>query len=149
MNVKASFMGRLGADAELINLNEGVSFLNFRVAVDERVRGQQVTTWINVNADYERFKKLQQYLTKGKMVFVSGNEQCSLFTAKSTGTPGIDRKVNADTIEFVSTGQKPNGDGQTESQTQEMSTGGLRGNAAPMPKAAPAAAEVPDDDLPF
>lgn len=153
MAVKVNFIGRLGANAELVT-SQQTPFISLRTAVNDRVNREDVTIWMSVTADYNRFKNMVQYLTQGTVVNITGTERCSTYNAKN-GTVGIDRKVIADSIEFVNIGRK-NDSNQNETSNAEMTTGGLRqssqpATAATAPAPAPAAAPsmVADDDLPF
>ena len=117
---------------------------------------------MTVTADFSRYENMAKYLTKGSVVSVSGTERCAIYQSKS-GQHGIDRKVSADSIEFVNLGKRDsdgeNGVVRTNATTSNatsatneevaaaITTGGLRSKAAQQP--APAATDAPDDDLPF
>lgn len=163
MSVKVNFIGRLGADAETVTLPQQRPFISFRAAVNERINKEDVTTWMTVTADFSRYENMAKYLTKGSVVSVSGTERCAIYQSKS-GQHGIDRKVSADSIEFVNLGKRDsdgeNGVVRTNATTSNttsaanaevaaaITTGGLHPKAAPQP--APADKEpAPDDDLPF
>lgn len=162
MSIKVNFIGRLGADAETVTLPQQSPFISFRAAVNERINKEDVTTWMTVTADYNRYQNMAKYLTKGSVVNVCGTERCAIYQSKS-GQHGIDRKVNADSIEFVNLGRKDGDGGVTVTNATvnntanaeaaaAMTTGSLRGtmnnNPKPTPSPAPMAASV-DDDLPF
>ena len=152
-SIKARLIGRLGADAETVTTGT-TPFISFRVAVDQVVKKEPKTTWVSVNASASDFKNLIQYLTKGKLVYVSGRLNVQLYTAKN-GEPGIYIRVWANDIEVIPVG-KPQ-DGQQGGQTQTaqpsskdtknaaMSTGGLKNSH--VEEAVPY--EPADDDLPF
>lgn len=143
--VKSIFIGRLGADVEKVSTGS-TEFYSCRVAVDDTNGKEKSTRWINVSADANRFRNLAQYLTKGKMIYVTGNERVSPYLSK-TGEPGVDTRVWADSIEFVSTGTKQ--EGQTDEKTdkdernEKMTTGKLK------TKKLPEKVEDESDDLPF
>lgn len=63
--------GPLGKDAELRNLSDGTSVLSFSVA-DSQGR-EKPTIWWNCSLFGKRAESLQQYLTKGQAVAVSGS----------------------------------------------------------------------------
>lgn len=162
MSVKVNFIGRLGADAETVTLPQQRPFISFRAAVNERINKEDVTTWMTVIADFSRYENMAKYLTKGSVVSVSGTERCTIYQSKS-GQHGIDRKVSADSIEFVNLGKRDsdgeNGVVRTNATTSNatssanaeaaaaITTGGLRPKATQQP--IPAATDAPDDDLPF
>lgn len=143
--VNVNIIGRLGADAELINGKNG-PFLSFRMAVDDRKRNgdktEKITSWFRVTLNGERSSKLVEYLTKGKLVNVTGTESVGIYNSKD-GTPQVSREVSANNIEFISVGS---GSTASDSSTTEVTTGKL----AEKPKVEVAAtANDPEDDLPF
>lgn len=100
---KTTLLGRLGEDAREVQTSNGSSFISMRVASNERINKENVTTWVTVNANSERYKNLLPHLKKGSAVFVTGSLRSTIYTAKD-GTPGIDHKVSADSIEFANLG---------------------------------------------
>jgi single-strand DNA-binding protein len=143
--VNVNIIGRLGADAELINGKNG-PFLSFRMAVDDRKRNgdktEKITSWFRVTLNGDRSSKLVEYLTKGKLVNVTGTESVGIYNSKD-GTPQVSREVSASNIEFISVGS---GSTASDSSTTEVTTGKL----AEKPKVEVAATTSdPEDDLPF
>jgi single-strand DNA-binding protein len=143
--VNVNIIGRLGADAELINGKNG-PFLSFRMAVDDRKRNgdktEKITSWFRVTLNGERSSKLVEYLTKGKLVNVTGTESVGIYNSKD-GTPQVSREVSANNIEFISVGS---GSTASDSSTTEVTTGKL----AEKPKVEVASTtNDPEDDLPF
>lgn len=159
MNIKVNFVGRLGSDAEIVTLPERTPFISFRAVVNERIGKEDVATWLTVTGDYEKYKNMLKYLTKGSVVCVGGTERCSLYTSKS-GVNGIDRKIIADFIEFAGLGKKDNDSNNNvkrESVTvvnaaekqdlaSALSTGTIKKN---QPVAKVEVTGGQDDDLPF
>jgi len=72
---KAIIVGRLGHDASARTTADGMVISNFSVATDERRKGEQVTEWHSVVAFGKLAEICNQYLTKGKLVYVSGKIQ--------------------------------------------------------------------------
>ena len=143
--VNVNIIGRLGADAELINGKNG-PFLSFRMAVDDRKRNgdktEKITSWFRVTLNGERSSKLVEYLTKGKLVNVTGTESVGIYNSKD-GTPQVSREVSANNIEFISVGS---GSTASDSSTTEVTTVKL----AEKPKVEVATTtNDPEDDLPF
>ena len=143
--VNVNIIGRLGADAELINGKNG-PFLSFRMAVDDRKRNgdktEKITSWFRVTLNGDRSSKLVEYLTKGKLVNVIGTESVGIYNSKD-GTPQVSREISANNIEFVSVGS---GSTASDSSTAEVTTGKL----AEKPKVEVATTtNDPEDDLPF
>jgi single-strand DNA-binding protein len=136
-------IGRLGADAELINGKNG-QFVSFRMASDERRNGEKVTSWFKVTLNGDRAAKLAEYLTKGKLVNVVGSETVGTYQAKD-GTTQVSRDISASNIEFISVGN-----GQTAETTvtaePTITTGKLADTKAPVVEKA---SKATVDDLPF
>ena len=147
--VNINVIGRLGADAELINGKNG-QFASFRMAVDDRKKNEKVTTWFRVTLNGDRAGKIVEYLTKGKLVNVVGTEVVDTYQSTKDGSTQVSREINASNIEFVSVGS-----GSTASDTavetttapasSEVSTGAFK---KPVTVAATTSTE-PEDDLPF
>lgn len=145
--VNINVIGRLGADAELINGKNG-QFASFRLAVDDRKNSEKTTTWFRVTLNGERVGKLVEYLTKGKLVNVIGTESVGTYQAKD-GSTQVSRDINASNVEFVSVGSGSTASdtaAETTTETTEaVSTGTLKKPAA----VTAAKASEPEDDLPF
>jgi single-strand DNA-binding protein len=144
--VNVNVIGRLGADAELINGKNG-QFLSFRMAVDDRVKNEKTTTWFRVTLNGDRVSKLVEYLTKGKLINVIGTETVGIYNAKD-GTPQVSRDIAASNVEFVSVGSGSTAsDSAVEAKdTTEVTTGKFEKKPT---VAATASADSSDDDLPF
>lgn len=115
MAVKAQFIGRLGADAEVKTSKNGSQFLSMRVATDEFNNGVKGTAWLTVMYPGERAMKMKEWLTKGKLVSVFGTERVSLYDNRN-GEKVISRDVMADCVDFVSVGGKQEGQQETTAQ---------------------------------
>jgi single-strand DNA-binding protein len=145
--VNINVIGRLGADAELINGKNG-QFASFRLAVDDRKNSEKTTTWFRVTLNGDRVGKIVEYLTKGKLVNVMGTESVGTYQAKD-GSTQVSRDINASNVEFISVGSgstasDTSAETTTETTTEAVSTGTLK-----KPVAKTAAASEPEDDLPF
>ena len=145
--VNINVIGRLGADAELINGKNG-QFVSFRLAVDDRKNSEKTTTWFRVTLNGDRVGNIVEYLTKGKLVNVMGTESVGTYQAKD-GSTQVSRDINASNVEFISVGSgstasDTSAEATTETTTEAVSTGTLK-----KPVAKTAAASEPEDDLPF
>ena len=142
-------IGRLGADSELRTSKNGNQFVAMRVASNDFVNGENVTTWLNVMWSGERAVKMQEHMKKGSLVSIYGTLRTSLFTNKN-GEQAISTDVFADRIDFVSggnSGATPTSDAVadtatlTQKQKEETQT-------EAMAKVTASSASS-DDDLPF
>lgn len=64
--------GNVGKDAILRKTQGGDSVLGFSVAVEERAGGEKRTVWFDVSLWGKRGEALEQYVTKGSRIAVSG-----------------------------------------------------------------------------
>ena len=147
--MNSHFIGRVGKDAEIIDGKNGKpSFLSMDVATDYYSRGENKTLWVRVRSNIEKHVKLAQYLTKGKMITVEGQQlEPSCWIGKD-GEAHAQVVIVANFIDFVRLGKKReenaenNGDKQTE--TGQPVTVETTTQNAPFP--APADG---NEDLPF
>lgn len=70
MNI-CTFMGRLGADPEHRQFQNGDGVSKLRIAVSKKVKEKEVTTWVTAYA-YSPFDQIaQKYLRKGNRVLIA------------------------------------------------------------------------------
>ncbi len=77
---RVELIGRLGVDPESRTTPKGQNVCTFRVAVDRRWRGadgtpREATDWFNVETWGRLAEICQQYLSKGRLVFLEGRLQ--------------------------------------------------------------------------
>ena len=142
--VNINIIGRLGADAEVVEGKNG-KFVSFRMATDDWKDGKKATTWFRVRFNNDKSGKMIEYLKKGKLVNVFGTESVGTYEAKD-GAIQISREINAYNVEFVSVG---NGQSNSESSQEESTTvnvGSFKEKEVVVPTTV---ATEPEDDLPF
>ena len=136
--------GNLTRDPELRATQSGTQVLHLGVAVNDRRRNPQTGNW----EDYPNFidcvmfgtraEAIQRYLSKGTKVAIEGRLRYSSWERDGQKRSKIE--VVIDEIEFMSSRQGGNSGGYGQQQG---------GYAAPAPVAAPPAADVYDEDIPF
>lgn len=146
MAIKAHVIGRLGKDAEEVQVGEGRA-LRFSVASDRRKKdasGQWVkmTDWVTVQT-YQ--VNLKPYLTKGKQVVVSGDLIAELWTRKD-GTMSLDLAIMKADITLLG--------GDTQQNAQQTAPQASQQAAAPQAAQQPTSTynvpqSGPNDELPF
>jgi len=77
---KVQLIGYLGKDPETRLTSKGAGVCSFSVAVGRRWRGadgeqKEATEWFNVNAWGKLGEICQQYLNKGRLVYIEGRLQ--------------------------------------------------------------------------
>ena len=138
--------GRLGADSELKTSKNGNQYVTMRIASNEYINGENVTTWVRILWPGERAVKMQEHMKKGSLVSVRGALRTSLYDNKN-GEKAIAIDIFADRVDFVSSGS-----GATQSNDSVSETGTFK-KQEPQTVAAPSVETTSsasnDDDLPF
>ena len=140
----SNFVGRIGKDgAKVIPGNKG-KFISMDVATDFYNKGKNETMWIRVRSNKENHVKLAEYLTKGKLILVQGQQLVDSTWIGKDGEAHSQHVIIADSIDFVRTGKKKE-EGQSDRQGQQIESAATdTTHAAPFP--APA---DNSEDLPF
>jgi single-strand DNA-binding protein len=137
---KIVIVGYLGRDPEIRYTTQGTAVCNFTIATTEKRKdrageAQDVTTWFRVAAWGRQAEVANQYLTKGKQVYVEGRLRQEEYTDRD-GVRRQTLEVTATDIQFL----------------------GARADGAPgaPPQHAPGPNDIdvnpggrPDDDIPF
>jgi single-strand DNA-binding protein len=142
---KVILVGRLGKDPELKYTASGTPFCRFSMATDDvwNDKGsgerQERTEWHNIVA-WDRLAEIcNQYLTKGKLVYIEG----SLQTREWDDQEGNKRKTTEirarDMVMLSSAGE--GGGGQRRAASAEGVGGG--------PSSSSSTSTITDDDIPF
>jgi single-strand DNA-binding protein len=147
-NTMASFnkiiiVGYLGRDPEIRYTPQGDAFCSFSVATTERRKDntgemQDATTWFRVTAWRRLAELANQYLSKGKQVYVEGKLRQSEFTDRD-GNRRTSLEVTASDIHFL--GVK----GDEAGSAPPMAAKSARPSASDINDEPP----VNDDEIPF
>lgn len=129
-----TFDGRLGKDAELNQTNTGVRYLRFSVANDSKKQNSVVTEWYDVVVfDENIVSKMQQYLTKGSYVLITGEPTTSI--SVKDGQAYLNQRVRAFSVNF--------GGGKSNNSTSGSTQASPAPQYAPPVNAAPVAQPQP------
>jgi single-stranded DNA-binding protein len=101
--IYADISGRLGADAVIKDAKNGNKFVSMRVASNDYIGGENVTTWVNVLWSGDRALKMAEHMKKGSAVIVRGTPKFSLYPTKD-GDKAISVDVFADRVDFSNSG---------------------------------------------
>lgn len=145
---KVILVGRLGKDPELKYTASGTPFCRFSMATDDvwNDKGsgerQERTEWHNIVA-WDRLAEIcNQYLTKGKLVYIEG----SLQTREWDDQEGNKRKtteIRARDMVMLSGGAGEGGGGQQRrTATADVGGSGSAGSSS-------STGTITDDDIPF
>jgi len=147
---KVILVGRLGRDPELKYTASGVPFCRFSMATDDvwNDKGsgerQERTEWHNIVA-WDRLAEIcNQYLTKGRLVYIEG----SLQTREWDDQEGNKRKTTEvrarDMVLLGGSGENTGAPGAGQRRAAVMDTAGTGS-----PVASTSSSTITDDDIPF
>lgn len=134
-------IGRIGKDSRVITGTHG-TFMAVDIAIDDYIKGKNITTWVRVKSSKENHIRLSEYLTKGRMVLVEGTLISSIWADKN-GEYHIQHAIIADSIAFVNVGKRNATDTPS---TQARKAVKAEGQGVEPPMDAP---EIQKEDLPF
>ena len=142
---KIIIVGYLGRDPEIRYTPQGEAVCNFSVATTERRKDQagemqDVTTWFRITVWRRQAEIANQYLSKGKQVYVEGRLRQAEYTDRD-GNRRATLEVTASDIQFL--GSK--GEEGNMLSNPSASTKAARPNSADSPDSQP----INDDDIPF
>jgi single-strand DNA-binding protein len=146
---KIIIVGYLGRDPEIRYTADGTPVCSFTVATTERRKDkagemQDVTTWFRITTWRRQAETANQYLSKGKQVYIEGRLSQTEYQDRD-GNTRTTLEVNATDLHFIGARVDEAGGSPREYQPQAAS------QSSPSPR--PAAPSVPDnisdDDIPF
>lgn len=150
---KVMLMGRLTRDVELRYTPKQTAVADLGLAVNRFRSGDggertEETTFIDVTLWGRNAELANQYLGKGREVFIEGRLQLDTWEDKTSGQKRSKLKVVGETMQFVGSGG--GGGGQQRSAPQGGGhSAPPQQSSAPPAQSAPAAYEDEDDDIPF
>lgn len=151
---KVMLIGNLTRDPELKYTPKGTAVAEIamaigRVRTDEQGQRQEDTTFVDVTLWGRQAELAQQYLSKGRPVYIEGRLQMDTWEDKASGQKRSKLKVVGENMQFLGSsggggGARPAG-GQQEGQPQ-----GQQQAAQPQEGGgSPAASDDSDDEIPF
>ena len=141
---KIIVIGNLGRDPEMRYTSNGQSVTSFSVASNRRYTtsaGEQreETEWFTVNAWGRLAELCNQYLTKGRQVYVEGRLSSRTYEARDGQTRFVN-EINLTDVQFLSRDTGAEGDGGAYGYDAVPEGAGTPGEGPPMDDV---------DDLPF
>jgi single-strand DNA-binding protein len=102
---KITIVGYLGRDPELRYTPQGTAVCNFSVATTEKRRNargetEEHTIWFRVTAWGRQAEVANEYLAKGRQVYVEGRLRLEEYTDRE-GNPRTSAEVNASDVHFL------------------------------------------------
>ena len=148
---KVILVGNLGRDAELRYTPGGAAVATINMATtevwnDKAGQRQEKTEWHRVVLWGKTAESLNEYLTKGKQIYVEGRLQTRQWDDKD-GNKRYTTEIRGDRIVLLGGGGGRGGGGGSRSSE---SAGGGADFGGPAPAPAPeGSAPLTDDDIPF
>lgn len=147
---KIMIMGNLTRDPELRHTPKGTAVAELGLAInrswsDDSGQKQEETTFVDVTLWGRQAEVAQQYLTKGKPVYIEGRLQVETWDDKETGKKRSKLKIVGEQMQFLGSA-KDGGDSGERPAPQSRPPQQQRQQAAP------AASDFDDDDetdIPF
>jgi single-strand DNA-binding protein len=142
---KITIVGYLGRDPELRYTPQGIAVCNFSVATTEKRKDprsgepQDVTTWFRVTVWRRLAEVANQYLAKGRQVYIEGRLRQEEYTDRD-GIKRTQLVVDASDMHFLGTRGDEAGEAYSSQPTQ-----GQRPSGSPEDDTEP----PHDNDIPF
>jgi single-strand DNA-binding protein len=100
---KLTIIGNLGRDPEMRYLPSGSPVTNFSVAVSRRWTGRdgeqrEETDWFNVSCFDKLAETANQYLAKGRQVYIEGQVRARTWDDQQTGEKRVSLDVRANQL---------------------------------------------------
>ena len=142
---KITIVGYLGRDPELRYTPSGTAVCDFSVATTERKprkdgeEGEEITTWFRVNMWGRQAELANQYLQKGRLVYVEGRLSQREYTDRD-GNKRTSLDVHGTDMRFI---------GSRGDEMAAGASGPSKASSAPSRGADQGNDTIVDDDIPF
>ena len=152
---KVMLIGNLTRDPELRHTPKGTAVSEISMAINrvwnnDQGQKQEETTFVEVTLWGRQAELAQQYLTKGRPVYIEGRLNLDTWDDKETGKKRSKLRVIGENMQFLSSGTGAGGTGGGSSErSSQASTPPQRSNSAQGASAASADDYPEDDDIPF
>jgi single-strand DNA-binding protein len=152
---KVMLIGNLTRDPELRHTPKGTAVSEISMAINrvwnnDQGQKQEETTFVEVTLWGRQAELAQQYLTKGRGVYIEGRLQMDSWDDKETGKKRTKLKVVGDNLQFLPDGRggSPSAGGGATPQ-QRSSAPQQRSGPPQGASAAPVDEFQEEDDIPF
>ena len=144
---KITIVGYLGRDPQIRYTPQGTAVCDFSIATSERRGGgadaQDITTWFKITVWGKQAETANQYLAKGRQVYIEGRLRQEEYTDRE-GIKRTSLTVNASDVQFLT----PKGNDEGGGGSAPRPAGGGGGNPAP-PQQNDSHDGPSDEDIPF
>jgi single-strand DNA-binding protein len=149
---KITIVGYLGRDPEIRYTPSGDAVCTFSVATTERGSkgedGRELTTWFRITTWRRQAEVANQYLSKGKQVYIEGRLRTNEFTDRD-GNKRTSLEVTCTDMQFLSSGGSS--DGEDSAPAPAPTRASNKRTSPPSNAQQPQDDDggVGDDDIPF
>jgi single-stranded DNA-binding protein len=141
------FAGNIGQVFPAESKNGSKPYIRFSVAVNEKRKGVETTTWTTV---FTRQLGLASYLKKGTKVMVIGRAQMKPYYSHQTGEWKVDISVSAQTIQLMGSALAPAQPAPTALAPEQQAAQPANPGQLPLGTSqAKKVSNMDEDDLPF
>ena len=158
---KITIVGYLGRDPELKTTPQGTALCKFSMATTERKKGatgeqEELTTWFRVTVWGRQAELANEYLSKGRQVYVEGRLRVEEYTDRE-GNNRSSLEVNATDLQFLGQRNEANVPAaaasvpySTATKKEPVAVMSLKAKTKAAPrKTNPALVSIEEDDVPF
>jgi single-strand DNA-binding protein len=149
-------IGNLTRDPELRHTPKGTAVSEISMAINrvwnnDQGQKQEETTFVEVTLWGRQAELAQQYLVKGRPVYIEGRLQLDSWDDKETGKKRSKLRVIGENMQFLSSGAGGNSGGGNFSERPQQSSSSPQQRSGPPQgaSAAPADEFQEEDDIPF
>lgn len=152
---KVMLIGNLTRDPELRHTPKGTAVSEISMAINrvwnnDQGQKQEETTFVEVTLWGRQAELAQQYLVKGRPVYIEGRLQLDSWDDKETGKKRSKLRVIGENMQFLSSGTGGGGGNSSERPQQSSSPAPQQRSGPPQgASAAPADEFQEEDDIPF
>ncbi len=154
---KVMLIGNLTRDPELRHTPKGTAVSEISMAINrvwnnDQGQKQEETTFVEVTLWGRQAELAQQYLTKGRPVYIEGRLQLDSWDDKETGKKRSKLRVIGENMQFLSSGAGAGGNsGGGYSERPQQTSPAPQERSGPPQGASAAQADdfQEDDDIPF
>ncbi len=151
---KAMLIGHLGNDPEMRVTASGQSVVNFTLATNESFRDssgnmQDRTEWHRIVAWGKLAEICNQYLKKGRQVYVEGRLQTRSWDDNKTGEKRYTTEIICSDMQMLGSGRDQGGQGYDNNSSFQQAPAQRSTQQGDNPEQGGSSSEAEKDDLPF
>ncbi|MCE2841243.1 MAG: single-stranded DNA-binding protein [Novosphingobium sp.] len=125
-------IGNLGKDPEFKTLDSGRQLCSFSLASNKKIKGEKVTTWVNVTVfDENKIKFLKEYVRKGSKLFAEGEPSARAYLKDGEAKHSLDLTLGFNSKLEILSSERAENSGGYAGTTQPAATADALDDAIP------------------